>query len=101
MTGCWVGIQAMRMRGKIEEKNSLYPGYVIELWATDTHYKHQSGMEKHFTHDFSPPSPPNNPPQLKEEVQEIGLCSKKPRGGWKDNGEAGASMTEQVGWQHT
>lgn len=40
-----------------EKKKKLCPGYIMELWATDTHCKHQSGMEKHLTHDFNPPHP--------------------------------------------
>lgn len=35
-----------------EKRNTS--GYITEQWATDTHCKHQSGMEKHLTHDSNP-----------------------------------------------
>lgn len=75
--------QAMRKR---EKKNS--PGYIMELWATDTHCKHQSGMEKHLAYDLNPP-PTLTATPLKE-GQEIGLCSKaKKLEGRKNGGEGG------------
>lgn len=46
MIGCW------RERNKPWERNT--PGYITEQWATDIHCKHQSGMEKHLTHDSNP-----------------------------------------------
>lgn len=43
--------------GEKRREKKLFPGYIMELWATDTHCKHQSGMEKHLTHDFTPLHP--------------------------------------------
>lgn len=90
MTSCRGG-QAMKMGGK---KRNLSPGYIMELWATDTHCKAP------IWHGKTPQPWLQPPPNPLKEGQEIGLCSKTER--WmerwgEEEREVGERMTGQVG----